>query len=123
MSNNSKNSNGLSFIAGLLIGGATLYYLNTPQGRKLTETALAKGSELSKIAQEKAEEVKAKVADTATMVKEKAVDVIEKGNSSLKEAREIVQNKVETLLPDNTTVKDFKAGVAAAKSKLNNVDS
>ena len=115
MSNSNRSKNGLTFLAGVIIGGATLYYLNTPQGKEMTAKAKHKGQELTDQAKAKASDLKAKAEAELKKGKAKASELASTVKSKVMEAK----SKVEEILP-NQTVKDFKAGVAQAKAKMQN---
>jgi len=46
MSNKTNGNNGLLLIAGAIAGAAATYYLNTPEGKKLTNKVFSKGVEV-----------------------------------------------------------------------------
>jgi gas vesicle protein len=123
MSNKTRNSNGLTFIAGLIVGGATLYYLNTPAGKRLRKTIKEKGQDLSQAALENAENMKEKLIETSFQAKEKIADVVENGKQKVGNIKNSISNHISDLIPENQTVKDFKAGVKAAKQNMNAVSN
>lgn len=121
--NNNRNLNGLSFIAGLIIGGASIYYLNTPQGKRLTKQVKDKTIEFSDAAMEKASEVQTQIKEKVSVAKELANEAIEASKTTLVNTGKTIKNKAQDMLPENQTAKDFKEGVKAAKVKMNGLGS
>lgn len=131
MENRKRNFAGLSFITGAILGGAALYYLNTPKGKELTAKVKDQGLELKLKAQKRAEElaeqakIKAeKLQKQASLIASDVRNTIESSYENTKtsviQAGANVKSKVESVLPEHNEVSDFTKGVAKAKRAVKN---
>ncbi len=129
--NNNNNYGALKFLAGVLVGGATLYYLNTPQGKEFTtkmknqgialkNQAQLKANELAEQAKKKASTLQNQASSMVSEVKNNIENTISNTKESIQHKANAIKSKVEDVLPENTTAKDFKEGVARAKRTLKN---
>ena len=131
MENRKRNYAGLSFITGAILGGAALYYLNTPKGKELTAKVKDQSLELKLKAQEravelaeqakvKAEKLQRQATLIASDVKNSIESTYENTKTNLKQAGVNVKSRVESVLPEQDEVSDFTKGVAKAKRVVKN---
>lgn len=117
MNNDTKSNtrkNTLLLLAGAIAGAAGTYYLQTPQGKKLTKRAIDKskqvGSDVSTKAQQIAEDTKVK-ANTA----------IHQASEAISTAKTVIADKTVNLLDRaETKVGGFQEGINKAKESMKN---
>lgn len=109
---NRSNSSGWTFLIGAIAGGAAIYYLNTPAGKRWTERMQTK-------AQDFGDEVKSRANEMADKARETASNVMEKTTRFTEDLKDKVSSKAnqwEQKAED--TIDDFNQGVQDVKSKL-----
>jgi len=84
---NNQTKNGLALIAGALIGGAVVYLLKTPEGKKMTQKYVDQGMEIKDDLTQRATEV----VDTA---KSKVNEVLSNTSSKIEEGLGSVEEGV-----------------------------
>lgn len=116
MSSDSRGRDAFFLLAGALIGGAAVYCLYTPEGKKMTRRVLDRGSELKdKVVtgaeqlatnlKDQAQSAASTAQDTASQVAQKITDTKE---TLTEAAREKAQKELGSL----------EQGIAKARAKL-----
>ena len=116
MGNNRSNSNGtgLLFLAGAIAGGAAMYFMQTPKGRKI-RAALAEQADLI------TSEVKHKASDAVATVKSTADSVLASANSAMTTAREKVVGLANTAEnKGENEIDEFRQGIDRAEQHIQN---
>lgn len=123
-SNSNRKLSGLSFLAGLAIGGATLYFLNTKQGKKLRVNATRKGEELVNEAQIKinqfSEESRKMANEISNQAKSLANDLKNTVSTKIENGKSLISDSLENISKEQVdiesqVIEDFKNGAKRAK--------
>jgi len=126
MRNENRNNNNMFWlIAGAAIGAGAAYYLNTPEGKRLTKKVSDKSMEYKDTIVDTSKstwnEAQTKAQSFADDVKSKAQNALDSASASLENLKQNIQTKSSQFA--NTVedeADDFQKGINKAKASINN---
>lgn len=111
MSDNSRNS-GILFMAGAIAGGALVYFLQTPRGKRLRDTLIENADNM-------ATDLKDRASTVADTVKSKAEEALHTASNAVASAREGVVGATNSGAEKaQDQISDFQKGVDKAHDKM-----
>jgi gas vesicle protein len=112
MGNNNKNSNKYLFFAGAVAGGALMYFMQTPRGRKLRAALSEQADHLSTQVQDKASEL-------TSVVKHKADEVLSNASHAVSNMKEKVLGATQHMAQEGEeTIDEFQHGIDRAHAHI-----